>query len=247
MAIGFDASQDCSRVAAAAVSAGVDFVCRYFKNMSLAEARALSDAGLKIVSIFETTAKRALGGAPAGATDGARSLDYARQLGQPPGSAIYTTVDFGEVVAEDSLVIAYLAAFKHALTLEGIYKLGVYGEGAVCEFALDGRIADYVWLAGGMAMRGSREFLATGRAHIVQDVGDKAGLDLGISIDSDTSKDGDYGGWSLPAVVVEPIPAIDIPSVLQLQRALNIAGASLAEDGVWGIRSSAALAAYYHR
>ncbi len=95
----------------------------------------------------------------------------AAALGQPQGSAIYVTADFGETQIQDEIVLAYFAAFKAALQGQG--KLGVYAEGAVCQAALDAGIADYTWLAGGMGMRGSRAFLDTGRATIVQDVGDR--------------------------------------------------------------------------
>jgi glycoside hydrolase-like protein len=195
MPIGFDADQDCSHVAADAFAKGVEFVCRYYKNLGLAEARALSAAGLKIVSIWETTAKRALAGAGAGKIDGGLARNAGAALGQWQGSAIYATADFGEVQGEDAAVFAYLAAFKEALG--GQAKLGVYGEGAVCQSALDLGLADYTWLAGGMGMRGSRAFAASGRATIVQDVGDKRVLDLGIDIDSDEARVDDYGGWHL--------------------------------------------------
>ena len=46
MLIGFDADQDCSRVAVAAKAKGVAFVCRYLKNLSVRETRALAAAGL---------------------------------------------------------------------------------------------------------------------------------------------------------------------------------------------------------
>ncbi len=236
MLIGFDADQDCTGIAEAAAAKGAAFCCRYFKNMSVAEARALSDAGLLIVSIFETTANRALAGRVAGTVDGARSLDYAKQIGQPPGSAVYATVDFGETADDDKAVMDYLSAFKTGLA--NLYKLGVYAEGAVCQGALDRGIADYTWLAGGLGMRGSRMFAASAKASIEQDVGDEQGLALGISIDSDRALVEDYGGWSLPA-------APPMPTALDLQRALNARGANLSQDGVWGPRSAAALAAYY--
>ena len=195
--IGFDADQNCSGVAADAVAAGAGFVCRYLKNLTLGEAKALSAAGLKIVSIFESTAERARGGAAAGATDGARAFLQASALGQPQGSAIYATADFDDAAVDDATVIAYFTAFK--ARLGEYYKLGVYANGATCQAALDAGIADFTWLAGGMGMRGSREFKASGKATMVQDVGDKAGLDLGIDVDSDTAMSEDFGGWSLAA------------------------------------------------
>src|SRR5260370_940104 len=74
MPLGFDADQDCSDVADTAVAKGVVFVCRYLKNLSLDEAQALSDAGLKIVSIWETTAQRALSVAACGSGCGSGSI-----------------------------------------------------------------------------------------------------------------------------------------------------------------------------
>jgi len=44
-----------------------------------------------------------------------------------------------------------------------------------------------------------------------------------------------------------PVAAAAIPSATEMQRALNAAGADLAVTGVWGVRSQAALAAYYAR
>jgi hypothetical protein len=193
--MGFDADQDCSAVAPRAKAQGVEFCCRYYKNLSPREALALSKAGLKIVSIWETTAERALQGAAAGTEDGNNARDAGAALLQPEGSAIYATADFGEVATQDPAVMAYLSAFKTALGGEA--KLGVYGEGAVCQAALGAGIADYTWVAGGRGMRGTVAFLASGRATIVQDVGDAQGLGLGISIDSDTAAGSDYGGWSL--------------------------------------------------
>jgi hypothetical protein len=59
---------------AALKSAGIKFVCRYLshspsKNLTAAEARKLTDAGIWIVVVWETTAKRALDGHAAGAAD----------------------------------------------------------------------------------------------------------------------------------------------------------------------------------
>lgn len=195
--IGFDADQDCSGVADRAVSAGATFVCRYLKNLRAAEVAALHNAGLAIVLIWETTAMRALGGEGAGVVDGTRARDMASALGAPAGTAIYLTADFGETQVEDAAVLAYFAAAKRVFA--DAARTGVYAEGAVCQTALDAGTADFTWLAGGGRMRGTPEFLASGKATIVQDVGDKQGLDLGISIDSDTAIDGDIGAWTPPS------------------------------------------------
>jgi hypothetical protein len=191
--IGFDADQDCSSVAAAAAAKGVKFICRYTKNVTIAEIRALHGAGIAVVPIWETTAERALAGSGAGTVDGTQARLAARKLGAPSGTAIYATVDFGETADQNADVLAYLAAFERAIAPE--FKLGVYGEGAVCQAALGASIADFTWLAGGGRMRGTQAFLQTGLATIVQDVGDRRSLDLGIEIDSDVAIDGDIGEW----------------------------------------------------
>lgn len=239
--IGFDADVDCSDVAAAAYAAGARFVCRYYKNLSLVEAQALSDAGLKIVGIWETTAKRSLGGALAGTVDGRAALAAAQSLRQPVGSAIAATVDFDATKAEESVVLSYLQAFKACV---GGYTLIVYANGAICDAATAAKIADHPWLAGGMGMRGSREFLASGAAMIVQDVGDKRGLSLGINIDTDTADDGvDFGAWSLPRLAS---PKLTLPRLDSLQSALCVSGYYKGSiDNQWGPLTAGAFSAYY--
>lgn len=199
--LAFDADQDVSRVLPKAKADGVVAVPRYLKNLSASEVTAISAAGMKIVSIFETTAKRALGGPIAGAQDGAKALQMARALKQPQGSAIYATADFDVLPVDQSVVLAYFVAFKTALNptyaTPAPYTLGVYANGAICQAALDRGIADYTWLAGGMGMRGSRDFAQSGCATMIQDVGDRQHLNLGISIDSDQIEAADFGGWCL--------------------------------------------------
>lgn len=256
MIIGFDADQDCSHVATLAVSRGAAFVARYLKNLSAAEAQALSDAGLKIVSIFESGAKEALTGAPGGLRDGAKALQQAQALGQPAGSCIMATADFDEQSSQDGASLAYLRAFKSQI---GAYTLGVYGNGALCYACLDQGIAAYTWLAGGSGMRGTKAFAASGKATIVQDVGDKRDLNLGISIDSDVAQSKEYGGWLLGAPPAVSIPAppsrgvnphsdgsddiaktIDLLQV-QLQRAGFYKGAI---DGLFGPQTYSAVLAW---
>ncbi len=193
--IAFDADQDCSDVAEAAAKAGVVAICRYLKNLSADEAEAIVDAGLYVVSIFESTAQRALQGTAAGFEDGQKALAQANALEQPAGSAIYATADFDATAEQEKDVLEYFKAFRQAL---GHFKLGVYANGAICASAAAYRIADYTWLAGGMGMRGSRGFAASGKATMIQDVGDKRGLNLGIDIDSDVILGPDFGGWHYP-------------------------------------------------
>jgi glycoside hydrolase-like protein len=207
---GFDADQDCSHVAAAAVAKGIEFIARYLKNLFAPEVAALHAAGLGIILIFETTATRALGGAAAGTVDGTKAMTQAKALGAPMGAgvAIYATCDWDVTPAQQNIVAAYLEAFAVAVT-HG-YSMGVYANGAICQLALDQDIA-FTWLMGGMGERGSRAFLASGNATIVQGVGDHSPpapandarfpLNLGISIDSDVAMSDEYAMWRPPEVV----------------------------------------------
>ena len=77
MTKGFDCSTPLTaQKAAAFVGQGYVFVARYLvpsgaKALTKSEADAISAAGLQVVSVFETTANRALGGRSAGLADGA--------------------------------------------------------------------------------------------------------------------------------------------------------------------------------
>ena len=197
IALAFDADQDVTKVIQAALTKKVVAAARYLKNLLPVEVAALSAAGIKIISIYESTATRALAGHDQGVSDGTAALNAAAALGQPQGSALCVTVDFDATADQENAVISYITGFKEGTTGEA--KIMVYANGAVCQAALDAGVADYTWLAGGMGMRGSRDFLASGKATIVQDVGDAQHEDLGISIDSDQIEQADFGGWLLPA------------------------------------------------
>lgn len=208
---GFDSASTVTQGALdQARDAGVEFVCQYLKWLTPEVVRRISDAGFKIVSVFETTAKEALEGPDAGTADGYHALEQMRALGQPEGTAVYVAVDFGEEAVQDDVVASYLTNFRDEL--KGAYKMGVYGEGAVLQMALDRHLADYTWEAGGAAMRGSQAFT---NPTIQQDVGDKLNLNLGIGVDSDHTEVDDYGGWSLASAAQPEQPVQQAPAVVE--------------------------------
>ncbi|MFH5184546.1 DUF1906 domain-containing protein [Paenibacillus sp. TAB 01] len=136
MAKGFDcATPLTASTAKAFFQDGYVFVARYlvpngWKMLSRSEAELISKAGLQIVSVFETTADRALGGRTAGLSDGKTALQTARSIGQPEGSTIYFAVDFDATAAQMSTVIQYIRAASEATPG---YSTGVYGSNAVVE------------------------------------------------------------------------------------------------------------------
>lgn len=130
-------------------AAGYKFAARYlvpqqyaWKRLTPAEAKAITDAGMQIVSVYETTANRPAGGASAGRSDGAAALKEARTVGQPPGSAIYFAVDYDAQPRDYDEIEAYLKAA--ASEIPG-YSVGVYGSYAVVEEMHRRKACSHFW------------------------------------------------------------------------------------------------------
>lgn len=126
---------------------GYDFVCRYlvptgYKHLTLDEAEVIKSAGLNIVSVFETTASRALGGYSAGLQDGLTASQCADSVGQSEGSAIYFAVDFDATGEQMRTVIDYIRGANEATPN---YSTGVYGSYAVCSAVIQAGVASRSW------------------------------------------------------------------------------------------------------
>ncbi|PYI52559.1 glycoside hydrolase domain-containing protein [Paenibacillus flagellatus] len=148
MTKGLDCATPLSAAKAAAFRAdGYEFACRYlvpsgWKRLTREEAEAISEAGLHIVSVFETTADRALGGRAAGLADGAAAARTAQAIGQPEGSAIYFAVDFDASATQMAAVIDYIRAASEATPA---YATGVYGSYAVIEAVRRAGVCSRYW------------------------------------------------------------------------------------------------------
>jgi len=103
------------------------------KRLTRTEAEALCAAGLQLGAVYEdgrtdvsyfTEAR--------GRQDMASAIRFATDLGQPPGSAIYFTVDYDAPSVDTSGPV--LAYFKAIGDSPSPYTIGVYGSGAVCDF-----------------------------------------------------------------------------------------------------------------
>jgi len=233
---GFDVDQDVGHLAAQIKAAGYDFVGRYLKNLTVGEMRALSAAGISIVSIWERSGGRDSLNRGQGVVDGTNARAWALDLGQPKGSAIYSAIDYDAPVADWPEIADYFGAFNNALARD--YECGAYGNGLMLGRLLDTGIIDRAYLAGASGWYGSAGFTKWDiRQHPT--ITDQT---LGIEIDPCEAVDDDFGAWML---ALEPSQMPTVPSALELQKALNAAGATLVEDNVWGPRSAAALAAYY--
>lgn len=191
MTKGFDCSTPLTaQKAAAFVGNGYKFVARYLvpsgaKALTKNEADAISEAGLQIVSVFETTASRALGGKAAGTADGETALQVAAQVGQPEGSCIYFAVDFDVTAAQMPTVIAYIKAASDATPM---YTTGVYGSYAVMEAVYAAGACSRFWQTYAWSAGKKSTFI-----NIYQYLNDV--MANGIAVDYDESY-GNEGWWS---------------------------------------------------
>lgn len=165
---GFDAAREVGSLAARLKAANIDFVCRYYsrntaKNLSASEAKALGDAGIRIVSVWEGAGDLLASFSPAqGAQDAADALKLAAAIGQPQGSAIYFAVDFDATPAEiANEVTGYFVAIQTAFA--GKYKVGVYGSGLVCATPVRRAICGSPAPAAGRAPAASPAGISTNR------------------------------------------------------------------------------------
>jgi len=171
---------------------GVSFACRYLTGQGKAlepdEARALTNADIDIVSIYEQSAMGMLDGATQGKLDGERALEAGRQIGMPPHRPIYFACDFPATGEQIITCLRYLDAARTAL--EGRYYAGVYGGIEIIKAALDSGHA-YAWQT--LAWSAGKW---DPRAQIRQTEVGKPVL-YGVECDTDYAYANDFGQWKL--------------------------------------------------
>ena len=169
---GFDASQDLTQFAAGLVSAGYSFVGRYYninnpsKNLTLAEAKALSAAGIAIIAVWENgyPTEASYFSHDVGVYDGTSAYYYAHKtIGQPSGNPIYFAVDYDASTADlASGIIPYFQGiadgFNAISSNSPVYPVGIYGSGLVCQALLGQNLATYAWLAQSSGWQDSSSF-----------------------------------------------------------------------------------------
>jgi hypothetical protein len=200
---GFDLNRDCSSFVPRIVSAGVKFVARYYsrnaaKNIGLSEAKALSGAGIDIVTVWESGGDHAAFFSHGqGADDATSAVNQARSVGQPAGTPVYFAVDFDASQTElDTQIVPYFQGVADGLTVMGQgtppYKVGVYGSGLVCSTLLQRKLVTHTWLSMSTGFQGSKTFADWNiRQHLTSDP-----FGLGFSVDPDERK-GDFGGFKV--------------------------------------------------
>src|SRR5947209_2404426 len=122
MTQGIDTTENCAPHVDALLAKDYTFVCRYsshsaWKNITRAEALALSDAGIYIVNVWESAGDRASFFSHAqGLMDGASAYQFAKNIGQPFSAPIYFAVDFDASQSEtESIIHAYFEGVRSAM------------------------------------------------------------------------------------------------------------------------------------
>jgi murein DD-endopeptidase MepM/ murein hydrolase activator NlpD len=185
--------------AANIVGAGYQFVVRYLtdggpelpgKLLTPGEAMALADAGVFIVSNFETTADRALAGWDAGAEDAARAIGQVLDCGGRHDRPIYFSVDFDATPEQQTVIDEYLMGAASVISGEWV---GIYAGYWPLKRALDAGTAAWGWQT--QAWSGG---LVDERAKLLQLNNDGYATIDGIDCDQNVAMASDYGQW-LPA------------------------------------------------
>jgi hypothetical protein len=198
---GIDASVELTAHAVSLKSQGIDFVLRYYsnnarKNLSLGEARALSEAGLQIGVVWESGGvKSEFFNHVQGVADGSAAyLMACKSIGQPLGSAIYFAVDYDASAADIADCIGpyfagVRAGFDAASKGAAGYQIGVYGSGLCCQTLLSSGLADMSWLSQSTGFSGSKDYASEQRYNLIQYAGAKISVDGGatLSVDLDAT------------------------------------------------------------
>jgi len=177
---GLDTTMELTRHAQALKAQGYDFALRYYshnaaKNLSLGEARALSQVGLSIGTVWETSGTHAgFFSRAQGLADGTAAFQMARDVvKQPFGSAIYFAVDYDPTQADlDGAISNYFTGVHAALYVaaegKASYRVGVYGSGLCCANLVEIGAVTLTWLSQSTAFAGSRQYAEQQRYDIIQ-------------------------------------------------------------------------------
>lgn len=159
---GLSTNKTCTDIASCLKQNGIDFVARYYsrttknpeKNLTLEEAEALNKQGIALVTVYEDNpTSKDYFSKDRGNRDGKSAYAYAQDIKQPSQSAIYFAVDY-DATSEDieGPVKEYFQGvfdgLKDSASSKPIYKIGVYGSGACCDYLRKNlNFVEFSWLS----------------------------------------------------------------------------------------------------
>lgn len=196
-------------------AAGYDFVVRYLsdggpglpgKLLEPWEADDLRANGVAIVSNWETTADRMLGGYAAGAYDAQQALDQVLACGGRRDRPIYFSADWDATPEQQGPIDDYL---RGAASVIGVENVGIYAGYWPGSRALDNGTATWLWQTD--AWSGGN---ADDRRKIHQRIGTVwVG---GVDCDENEALADDFGQWDYQAPAPAPEPAQEVSAVPEL-------------------------------
>lgn len=171
------------------MEAGYSFFCQYINRVSVAQTDHISAMGGWNVSVYETDpVNYAYFSSARGTEDAKEALVFARGLKQPVGSPVYFAVDYDASMAEiEGEITQYFNAVRVQL-LPHLYKVGVYGSGAVLDHLTSSGLVEFGWLSMSGGWLGSN----TDKDWNIHQIG--GGTVCGINVDYCVSQ-GNGGGW----------------------------------------------------
>jgi hypothetical protein len=181
MITAFDTNRDTRPFLPWLSAQGFKLALRYYtalqspKRLLRAEAEALVRAGFTLGAVYQDSGTQAAHfGLDQGRAAGSRALRYAMEdIGQPPGSGIYFSIDFDVSKTElKNHVVPHFRGIREALTEAGqnapSYRVGAYGSGLALKTLLDAGLIELAWLSMSMGFRESKSFFQSGRWNLHQ-------------------------------------------------------------------------------
>jgi len=188
----------------------ITFIVRYLRDLTRPEARAITAAGLQIVSCWQLgpQQQRPYFTRARGLTDGRRAFTAAQAIGQPANTPIYFAVDYDAFTDQDrAAVLAYFEGVRDALNQQiannaTSYVIGVYGNGCVLAWCQAQGIVTFFWQAFAPGWCNNRPIWAGANLHTF-------GLDTPLTCNRRLGRVegwGNEGGWTLPVQGDFPLP-----------------------------------------
>lgn len=201
------------RVSGASLKAnGVTAVCRYlygagtglqYKQLVKSEADDLIANGIEIVSNFESSADRMLGGAAAGKADVQSALAVHHECGGPDPARIYFSADWDAAPEQQGPINDYLKACADVL---GVDNTGIYAGFWPLSRALDAGVCKLAWQT--EAWSGGN---IDSRINLLQRNGVGYKYIDGVPTDVNEAHTDDFGAWGQAVAPVTPPPVVVVP------------------------------------